>query len=598
MSLQSQVIDEIQAESINQSKTEWPNAAKWVARQLGKHPLGVLLVLLGEGGHTIFSVLVALTLGKLVDYVGGGGSNLSTIQSFAFIIATYTVLRFIAGIVFTLAGKYISERVQFDARGEAFHALLKRDPLEITTQKSGDMMARLTGDSQMLSVMILPGLTMLLSSALSTLIPMFGIVVLSPQLLIVPFTMAIISFMLVLRYSASLDPITWRVRGSFGQMSSAATEAIAGLSVVRSHRLHQKMIMRFNAATEDYANAELSQAKVEALYLPTLVYAVGLGIALFHGLWLYDHGIVTAGALVGFITLYLQFQSPISTPLYGLSLVQLGLSSARRLIEVIYAPQRSYATGHYEAKVFGTIDVQNMSLNLPSGHHLFENLTLSIRPGEIVALIGETGAGKSTLLEILAGLREPTSGTVLLDGVPLQRWQLSSLRDNIAILEQEVFLFNQTVAANVQVGRKEKLTDDQIRQLLHFAKATEFISTLRDGIHTHVGINGNRFSGGQRQRIGLARALASKPRVLLLDDVTSALDESTGRSVIRELKNFQPACAVVFSTNRWAELSEVDRILLLRNGKIVEYNDIQEFLLNHQSDKNLLGGFNHEHSIR
>jgi len=382
---------------------------------------------------------------------------------------------------------------------------------------------------------------------------------------------------MIRRYSAALEPLTWSARGQFGQLNSVASETVNGLDVVRTHGLQAEMSGRFGAAAAGYREALIAQAGAEARYLPTLLYALGFAAALAHALWLHTSGVLSLGEVVAFMGLFAQFQSPVSVPLYGLSLVQFGLASAARIFELLQREAPAARAGQHTATLKGEVGLRDLTFRL-GGQLLLDRVGLRIRAGETVAVIGATGSGKTSFLQLINGVLEPESGQVLLDDQPLEAWNPASLKPQVAMVEQDVFLFNRSVADNVRFGSSRPVSDDEILQALTDAQASGFVLALPQGMDTLVGERGVRLSGGQRQRIAVARALIRRPAILLLDDPTSALDEPTGLLVQQGLRAGHPERTVVMVTNRWANLVRVDRIVLLQAGQVRVFDTLADLL--------------------
>lgn len=552
----------------------------WLWSHLKLRPLLPVYTVLGEIAHGAASVATVVLLGQLVDQVLSSTRSLRGLEPFIWALFGLVLLRFVAGIGAAAAGQALSERLQQTTREEAFGALLQKDAAFHARERSGDLMARITGDAQMLSVMVLPGMTMLLSSVLSTVMPLIGIGLVNAQLLIIPVLFTGAAFLLIQKYSAVLEPLTWWARGQYGALNTVASEAISGIDVVRSHGLQAEMNTKFGAAADGYRDAQMAQAGAEARYLPTLLYAMTFAAALAHALWLQSTGGLTLGQVIAFMGLFVQFQNPVSIPLYGLTLVQLGMASASRMLELLntYTPTASATAplpGEYAGTLNGEIALTGVTFRL-GGHPLLLGADLTVRAGEHVALIGATGSGKTSVLHLLNGTLQAESGRVCLGGIPVQDWSMPALRPQVAMVEQEVFLFNRTVGENVRFGSARPVTDEEVWIALDDALAASFVAELPSGLDTVVGERGVKLSGGQRQRLALARALIHRPAVLLLDDVTSALDERTGLAVQCSLRERHAQCTVVMVTNRWSSLAWADRILLLQGGQLHSFASVQE----------------------
>ena len=233
--------------------------------------------------------------------------------------------------------------------------------------------------------------------------------------------------------------------------------------------------------------------------------------------------------------------------------------------------------GRHAAVLTGQITLDDLTFRLGE-RLLLDRVNLRIAPGETVAVIGPTGSGKTSFLQLINGVLDAESGQIRLDDQPLQRWDPAALRPQMAMVEQEIFLFNRSVADNVRFGSTGPVSDTDVLLALAEAQASPFVLALPQGLNTLVGERGVRLSGGQRQRIALARALIRRPAVLLLDDPTSALDEPTGQALLQGLRERYPAQTVVMVTNRWSALRQVDRIVLLQAGQLRSFASVEDLL--------------------
>jgi ATP-binding cassette subfamily B protein len=260
---------------------------------------------------------------------------------------------------------------------------------------------------------------------------------------------------------------------------------------------------------------------------------------------------------------------PVYTSLYGYSEFSLGLSAARRILEVLQTQTAldQNKTGHV-GQMQGGVRFEAASFVYPDGAHSVQDLTFETKPGQIVALVGQTGAGKSTLVKLINRTFDVSAGRVLVDGIDVRDWNLESLRSQISIIEQDIFLFSRSIAENIAFGCPNA-TQDEIEQAARDAQAHDFITSFKDGYQTVIGTRGVTLSGGQRQRLALARAFLTNPRILILDDSTSAIDSATEDQIQRAIYRATQGRTTFLITHRLSQIRWADQIVVLRLGKVV-----------------------------
>jgi ATP-binding cassette subfamily B protein len=267
---------------------------------------------------------------------------------------------------------------------------------------------------------------------------------------------------------------------------------------------------------------------------------------------------------------------PAFISVFTFSLVQLGLAGARRVLELMESESELDENPHgHAATVVGALAFEGVEFayaDARSGNQALHGVTFRVEPGQTVAIVGQTGSGKSTLTKLVNRSYDPSAGRITLDGIDLRAWQLRTLREQIAVIEQDVFLFSRSVAQNIAFG-VPNATPAEIEAAARAAEAHDFILGFRDGYDTVVGPRGVTLSGGQRQRIAIARALLSNPRLLILDDATSAIDSATEDAISRAIATVQRGRTTLLITHRLAQIRRAEHILVLDRGVVVDQGD-------------------------
>jgi subfamily B ATP-binding cassette protein MsbA len=349
--------------------------------------------------------------------------------------------------------------------------------------------------------------------------------------------------------------------------------------LVRLHGAQPSQQQRLFAAADRLRRLWLKSTVASATMTPVtqLMAAVVLSGVITMALWQSAGGTATVGSFVAFITAMLMLVAPIKHLSDVMTPITRGLAAIERGLSLIEHEPAEQGGQHVAPRVQGDIRFEDVSLRYGSeGAAALENVSLHLRPGQIVALVGPSGAGKTSLVNLLPRFLEPSAGRVRLDGVPLDEWQLGSLRSQFALVSQDVVLFNDSVAANVALGdaaadaAADAAVRQRVRDALRSAHLLDFVDGLPQGLDTPVGHNGSQLSGGQRQRLAIARALYKDAPVLILDEATSALDSESERAVQAALDVLMKGRTTLVIAHRLSTVEHADRVIAMDGGRVVE----------------------------
>ena len=487
----------------------------------------------------------------------------------------------VADGVFMLLGSFSAEniaaRFEADARDELYASLLGKSQAFHDRQRVGDIMARATDDTSQLASMIVPGGSMIFEALLGIIVPLAFTAMINVQLVLVPLAFVLTFIIAVRRYMRRLGPVIGEQRAQFGKLNAGLEETISGIEVVKASAREVFEQAKFRGNARRYRDLFVQQGRIEARYLPLLFFGIAFGLTFLHAMVLYSRGAVSVGDIIGAMSLVGLLRFPTFISLFAFSLVQSGYASAGRILTIIKAETDldENAAGVRDP-IRGAIEFRNVRFGYGEAA-ILDDVSFSIQPGQTVAIVGQTGSGKSALTQLVNRTYDASSGQVLIDGVDVRDWNLDSLRAQISKIEQDVFLFSRSIADNIAFGAPNA-TREQIEAAARAAQAHEFISSFAQGYDTVIGERGVTLSGGQRQRLALARAFLSDPRILILDDSTSAIDSATEDQIQKAIRRAQQGRTTLLITHRLSQIRWADLIMVLDGGRVVASGSHDELL--------------------
>ena len=389
-----------------------------------------------------------------------------------------------------------------------------------------------------------------------------------PALLATPVIFIIAYFLSIWYFLKILKPVTTEVRNNFGTMNSRLAEDIDGIETVKAAAQEESEISLFRHNAQAYRDATIKQGDIEARFLPLLLLALAMGFGLLHALILARQGQIELGSVVTYFSALSMLGFPTNSSIRSYSMISSGMAGAKRLLNVMNTENNlDENTNGHMSEIQGKVEFKNVSFAYEEGKYALEDLDFTVDPGKTVAIVGQTGSGKTSLIRLINRTYDPKVGQVLIDDIDLRDWKLDSLRSQISIIEQDIFLFSKTVAENIAFGKPDA-TMEEIRVAAQKAQADGFINEMPDGYDTIIGERGTTLSGGQRQRLALARAFLTDPRILILDDSTSAIDSQTEDEIQRAIKTASTGRTTFIITHRLSQIRWADLIIVMRKGRI------------------------------
>jgi ATP-binding cassette, subfamily B, bacterial MsbA len=453
-------------------------------------------------------------------------------------------------------------------RQQLFKQLIRWPQALFDRFKSGHLIANMTYNVEQVTAAATDSLVSLLKDGVSV-IGLLGVMLyINWQLTLLCLFTAPLIALLAYKTSQRLRSISTTVQNTMADITHMTEEAIQGIQTIKLFSGYEKAEKHFDDATQKNRAQELKIVVTQSgnSALMQLILSIPLAIAFY---WIsHEHFALSIGGFMAIVLAMGRMLQPLKRLSKINADIQKGLAAAKSIFEWLDHPQEKLM---HEAcqSIQGNIHFKALSFHYPRRKTpALDKVTFSIKAGETVAIIGASGSGKSSLMKLITRLYEPQAGALCIDDIPIDQYPLGGLREQIACVTQEVYLFHDSIAANIAYGSGLNPDDPRIKEAATIACAHDFINGLPQGYHTLAGDNGAQLSGGQRQRISLARALLKQAPILILDEASSALDIQTEQAVHAQLKAHTQKQTVIIITHRWTALHDVDRIFVMKQGKL------------------------------
>jgi ATP-binding cassette subfamily B protein len=551
-----------------------------------RYPIFPLAALLVAALNNVAFSYIQIYIGRAFDLISTPDWSTRELLLLALGVLGAATAQSLTGLMRNSSIEFLAQRIERDSRDELHVSLLGKSQTFHGQQRIGDIMARATNDVRMLNLMFSPGLNLILDSLMAVLVPIFLIARMQIELMLVPVVFIVLLVITLIDYNRRLNPVSQAQRDQFGTMNAGLAEAISGIEVVKANVQERYEWSKFTHNARLFRDYFVKQGEIQARYLPMLVFSLAWACAFLHAMLLWRADTITLGQVVAFMGLTSALRFPTFISMFTFDLVQLGIAGAERILDLVNTETE---LDENEAGVAQTIRGEVVFENVNFGYSpapdqdggngklVLKNISFSAQPGETVAVVGQTGSGKTTLTQLVNRIFDADAGRVLVDGVDVRDWNLESLRSQVSTIEQDVFLFSRTLAENIAFGDADA-DQEAIEQAAHEAQAHEFITGFSDGYGTEVGERGVTLSGGQRQRIAIARAFLTNPRILILDDSTSAIDSATEDQIQRAMRRISSQRTTFIITHRLSQIRWADHILVLRQGELVDQGAHEELL--------------------
>ncbi|MBT4774285.1 MAG: ABC transporter ATP-binding protein [Crocinitomicaceae bacterium] len=480
----------------------------------------------------------------------------------------------------------LSRLIEFDLKNEIYDHYQRLHLGFYKENNTGDLMNRISEDVTKARMYLGPAI--MYSINLICLFTVTLVFMLDKSVELTLWTLIPLPIMSILIYfvSHTMNKRSERVQNQQSKLTTFVQEMFSGIRIVKAYNRQEEAYKSFQNESTEYKKRSLKLVLINAFFMPIILLLIGLStiITIYVGGIKTIDGDISYGDIVQFVIYVNLLTWPFASIGWVTSIIQRAAASQERINEFL-KEQPQIESGPIQAtNLKGRLEFRNVTFSYPNDNkEVLNDISFVIEPGKTLAIIGRTGSGKSTVSDLAARMYDPLKGTILLDGIPLDNYELSSLRSNIGYVPQEVFLFSDTIANNISFGIENGAEMDRIEKAAVNAHIHHNIIDFKDGYSSVMGERGLTLSGGQKQRISIARALIREPKLMLLDDCLSAVDTETEAAILSNLKEIMSNNTTIISSHRISSIQHADEIIVLDQGKIIERGTHQA-LLNKKGD--------------
>jgi ABC-type multidrug transport system fused ATPase/permease subunit len=549
----------------------------------------VIFIFIAQVAELCIPILVGITIDQILLALAEERFEVSIVVTGVILILIASIIRGLTYFLGRWIGYLQGEKIIYDILKDLF---IKYETSSLTffdEHHTGDLMARATTDLEPISEFLVWGERILLQAFLTYIGIYLVLFLINFQLFLLIGIVTPTLFILSYLVSTKLGPLFFDVREQYGKLTTVIQENIAGIQIVKAFNAEEREKKKFDQENFAYFDLRAYVFKIRSIFLPMILFLVNLliTILIFAGGYQVIRGEISPGLLITLFTYFTMLAMPTRFLAFSLIMYQRVSAAGDRVFKLIESPTHlpEVSKAKKLSQVTPTIIFDEISFSFEKQETL-SNISLTINPGEKIAILGPTGSGKSTIISLIPRFYDPTKGRILIqpdqDSIyDLRDLDLKDWREKVGFVHQEPFLFGRTIAENIAFGLQET-TIEEINEVVEITQLTEFINNLPEGVETVIGERGVTLSGGQKQRVAIARMILRKCPIMILDDATSSLDISTEanfqRAFEKFLDNSKRKQTVIFITQRLSTLKIVDQIIILNRGQIIEKGTHEELL--------------------
>ena len=515
--------------------------------------------------------------GRIVDELFAKERDQQIALLYALALFGVIVLSSLFAMTSTAASSWVSNKVIMDLRVDMFSKLLRLPKSYFDQHPTGKTLSKLTFDVEQIAAAASSIWLDFIKSSMMVIILVGYLFYKNWQLSLTLLVLLPLVYLAVKLSSNRMRSSSQKVQNSMGRMTHLLDENISGSSLVKIYHAQDQETNKFNDLIKNIRQQrfKVDMTAVFNTGFVNILIGLSLGSVVYFSSTLLA---MTAGEFLSFFTAMGMLVKPAKSLVNINKPLQTAMAAGESVFGLIDEDEEHNDGTKLLEDSKGAIQFNNVSFGYSDEATVINNINLDIKPGETIALVGSTGSGKTTIIQLLAKFYSPNSGMITIDGIDISEFEIDSLRSQIAFVDQNVRLFNDTVKGNIALGQIDTMNDAKIVNAAKISNALEFIQQLSDQFDTEIGEDGTKLSGGQRQRLAIARAVAKDSPILILDEATSALDSATEKQVQQAIDEMQKNRTTIIIAHRLSTVQKADRIIVLRRGEIIEQGSHKELL--------------------
>ncbi|MCB9201522.1 MAG: ABC transporter ATP-binding protein [Flavobacteriales bacterium] len=538
---------------------------------------------------SISSTIKPLITSKAID-VGILEKNESFLIQMLVWITILTFLEVVLQYVLILFSNLIAQDVIYDLRMKLYKKLIYFKTAFFDRTSNGVLVTRSVSDIETIATVYKDGILMMFGDILRIIFVLIAMFYENWILAIISFMILPVMYFITRFFQKTLKKVFADERNATARLNSFVQERLSGMSIIQLFNRQKIEFKKFESINSEVTKAYLKTVFYFSLFFPIveLISSVAIGFVIFTGALMLNYKLsVSAGEIIAFVMFINMLMRPIRQIADRFNQIQRGVVGAERVLNLIDSHEELNNSGTIECKkIDGTISFQNVHFSYIENEEILKGISFDVKKGQTIAIVGTTGAGKSTIINLLSRFYDISSGKILIDGISVKEYKLSAIRSQIAVVLQDVFLFNSSILENITFGDKN-ISIEEVIQAAKEIEVHDFIMSLPDGYNHKVSERGNSMSLGQRQLISFLRAYLVNPSILVLDEATSSVDTITEEFIQKATEKLTQNRTSIIIAHRLATVQQADKILVLNKGKIVEQGTHTELLKNNSTYFNL-----------